>query len=196
MKLNKFAYLYSKPLGNHTLKITKIIPGNLLKKTWKYHGILSVRKSGNPEILFEACRLFKWTGFHGTGKSREFGCSFFPEGGICHKILKNIFLHGKFTSYTGNFELLKIKAYSKTGGGIQLQYFGFEASFGLRDISLMEWSFCNRLCKRLCCIWDCGLECILVVVYHSLGSGSRINVILWGWTKTGKMLKILVILPW
>ena len=35
MKLNKFAYLYSKPLGNHTLKIMKKIPGNLLKKTWK-----------------------------------------------------------------------------------------------------------------------------------------------------------------
>ena len=34
MKLNKFAYLYSKPLGTHTLKIMKIIPGNLLKKTW------------------------------------------------------------------------------------------------------------------------------------------------------------------
>ena len=32
MKLNKFAYLYSKPLGNHTLKIMKKIPGNLLKK--------------------------------------------------------------------------------------------------------------------------------------------------------------------
>ena len=51
MKLNKFAYLYSKPLGNHTLKIMKKIPGNLLKnleKSWKYHGILSVRKSGNP----------------------------------------------------------------------------------------------------------------------------------------------------
>ena len=32
MKLNKFAYLYSKPLGTHTLKIMKIIPGNLLKK--------------------------------------------------------------------------------------------------------------------------------------------------------------------
>ena len=31
MKLNKFAYLYSKPLGNHTLKIMKKIPGNLLK---------------------------------------------------------------------------------------------------------------------------------------------------------------------
>ena len=42
MKLNKFAYLYSKPLGNHTLKIMKKIPGNLLKKTWKNHGILSV----------------------------------------------------------------------------------------------------------------------------------------------------------
>ena len=51
MKLNKFAYLYSIPLGNHTLKIMKKIPGNLLKnleKSWKYHGILSVRKSGNP----------------------------------------------------------------------------------------------------------------------------------------------------
>ena len=32
MKLNKFAYLYSKPLGNHTLKIMKKIPGNLLLK--------------------------------------------------------------------------------------------------------------------------------------------------------------------
>ena len=38
MTLNKFAYLYSKPLGNHTLKIMKKIPGNLLKKTWKNHG--------------------------------------------------------------------------------------------------------------------------------------------------------------
>ena len=30
------------------------IPGNLLKnleKSWKYHGILSVRKSGNPEPM-------------------------------------------------------------------------------------------------------------------------------------------------
>ena len=29
------------------------LPGNLLKnleKSWKYHGILSVRKSGNPEM--------------------------------------------------------------------------------------------------------------------------------------------------
>ena len=52
MKLYKFAYLYSKPLGNHTLKLMKEIPGNLLKnleKSWKYHGILLVRKSGDPE---------------------------------------------------------------------------------------------------------------------------------------------------
>ena len=49
MKLNKFAYLYSKPLGNHTLKIMKKIPGNLLKnleKSWKYPGILSTQKVG------------------------------------------------------------------------------------------------------------------------------------------------------
>ena len=38
MKCNKFTYLYSKPLGNHTVKIMKKIPGNLLKKTWKNHG--------------------------------------------------------------------------------------------------------------------------------------------------------------
>ena len=54
MKLNKFAYSYSKPLRNHTLKIMKKIPGNLLKKpgkSWKYHGILSARKSGNPVLV-------------------------------------------------------------------------------------------------------------------------------------------------
>lgn len=71
-------------------------------------------------------------------KNREFGCSFFPEGGICHKILKNIFYTENLPPTPENFELLKIKAYSKTGGGIQLQYFGFEASFGLRDTLLME----------------------------------------------------------
>ena len=32
MKINNFVYLYSKPLGNHTLKIMKKIPGNLLKR--------------------------------------------------------------------------------------------------------------------------------------------------------------------
>ena len=60
MKLDKFSYLYSKPLGNHTLKIMKKIPGNLLKnleKSWKYHGILSVQKSGNPEFII----TFTWT---------------------------------------------------------------------------------------------------------------------------------------
>ena len=52
MKLDKFAYLYSKPLGNHTLKIMKKIPGNLLKKTWKNRGNImefcQSEKSGNP----------------------------------------------------------------------------------------------------------------------------------------------------
>ena len=51
MKLKKFAYLYSKLLGNHTLKIIK----NTWKftlKNWKNHGILSVRKCGNPAVVF------------------------------------------------------------------------------------------------------------------------------------------------
>ena len=52
MKLNKFAYLYSKPLGNHTLKIMKKYLENYLKKPLKIMEIswnLSVQKSGNPE---------------------------------------------------------------------------------------------------------------------------------------------------
>ena len=46
MKLNKFACLYSKPLGNHTFKIIKKILGNLLEHLEKWN--LSVRKSGSP----------------------------------------------------------------------------------------------------------------------------------------------------
>ena len=37
MKLNKFAYLYLKPLGNHTLKIMKKCL-EIYIKTWKNHG--------------------------------------------------------------------------------------------------------------------------------------------------------------
>ena len=37
MKLNKFAYLYSKPLGNHTLEIMKKYL-EIYLKTWKNHG--------------------------------------------------------------------------------------------------------------------------------------------------------------
>ena len=63
MKLSKFAYLYSKPLGNHTLKIMKKYLEIYLKnleKSWKYHGILSVRKSGNPEMrLFYFRKLWE-----------------------------------------------------------------------------------------------------------------------------------------
>ena len=45
--------------------------------------------------------------------------------------------------------------------------------FGDNLIDLLEGSFCNRLC----CIWDRGLKFILVVVYLSMGSVSKINVI-------------------
>ena len=37
MKLNKFLYLYSKPLRNHTLKIMKKYL-EIYLKTWKNHG--------------------------------------------------------------------------------------------------------------------------------------------------------------
>ena len=43
MKLNKFAYLYSKPLGNHTLKIMKKYleiyfkkPGKIMEISWNF----------------------------------------------------------------------------------------------------------------------------------------------------------------
>ena len=44
MKLNKFAYLYLKPLGNHTLKIMKKAPGNLLKNLEKSWNFVSPKK--------------------------------------------------------------------------------------------------------------------------------------------------------
>ena len=51
MKLDKFADLYQKQLGNHTLKIIKI-PGNLLKKTLKNHGnIIEFCQSGKVGTL-------------------------------------------------------------------------------------------------------------------------------------------------
>ena len=36
MKLNKFTNLYSKPLGNHTLKIMKKIPGKIMEISWNF----------------------------------------------------------------------------------------------------------------------------------------------------------------
>ena len=78
MKLDKFEYLYSKPLGNHTLKMMKKIPGNLLKtleKSWKYHGILSVQKSGNPEGVPNIFVSFG-TGKIGCGNGDFCGCNF------------------------------------------------------------------------------------------------------------------------
>ena len=63
MKLNKFAYLYLKPLRNHTLKIMKKNIWKFTKKTWKNHGILLVRKSGNPEECREYLNLNHVLGF-------------------------------------------------------------------------------------------------------------------------------------
>ena len=57
MKLNKFAYLYSNSLGNDTLKIMKKYLEIYFKKTWIYHGILSVRTSGNPDIAAKATSI-------------------------------------------------------------------------------------------------------------------------------------------
>ena len=58
MTLNKFAYLYSKPLGNHTLKIMKKIPGNLLKKTGNIMEFCKSEKVGTLFIPHMAATFF------------------------------------------------------------------------------------------------------------------------------------------
>ena len=68
MKLNKFAYLYSKLIGNHTLKIMKKIPGNLLKnleKSWKYQPEKVGTLSGHPggEVAQEECVMETGPGY-------------------------------------------------------------------------------------------------------------------------------------
>ena len=53
MKFKKVVHLYLEQLENYTLKIMKKyleIYQKKLEKSWKYHGILSVRKSGNPAL--------------------------------------------------------------------------------------------------------------------------------------------------
>ena len=50
----KVCILIFKTTWKSYLKNNEKIPGNLLKnleKSWKYHGILSVRKSGNPVFI-------------------------------------------------------------------------------------------------------------------------------------------------
>ena len=58
MKLNKFAYLYSKPLGNHTLKMMKKLPGNLLKNLEISWNFVSPQKVGTLLITMLLIILF------------------------------------------------------------------------------------------------------------------------------------------
>ena len=51
MKLNKFAYLYSKPLGNHTLKIMKKYLEIYFKKPGKIMEFCQSKKVGTLSIL-------------------------------------------------------------------------------------------------------------------------------------------------
>ena len=52
---------YLKNNEKNTWKFTK----KNLEKSWKYHGILSVRKSGNPVVMkYKRGNLFKWFSIH------------------------------------------------------------------------------------------------------------------------------------
>ena len=60
MKLNKvWIFIFETTWKSYYKTNLKKIPGNLLKKnlekSWKYHGILSVWKSGNPVYKITIC---------------------------------------------------------------------------------------------------------------------------------------------
>ena len=51
MKRNKFAYLFSKPLGNHTVKIDEKIPGKIMENTMEYCQSEKVEPCGHSRVL-------------------------------------------------------------------------------------------------------------------------------------------------
>ena len=62
MKLNKFAYLYSKPLGDHTLKIMRKKTWKFTKKpekSWKYREICQSEKVGTLSLLLDVFQLIE-----------------------------------------------------------------------------------------------------------------------------------------
>ena len=68
MKLKKYAYLFKTDWKLYFINNEKI-PGNLLKnleKSWKYHGILSVRKSGNPAWISFCSLSVKFSSEYGS----------------------------------------------------------------------------------------------------------------------------------
>ena len=77
MKLNKFAYLYSKPLGNHTLKIMKKYL-ELYLKTWKNHRNImefcQSEKVGTLSIDFKGSVSFGSLVFQNSSYYWSFGC--------------------------------------------------------------------------------------------------------------------------
>ena len=79
------------------------------------------------------------------------------------------------------------------GGAFVFRYSKFYIlCLAKRVLSCIYLCFCNKFWR----IWDCDLECTLVEVYFSMGSGSVINIIFWDWKEPGKMLKAQEILPW
>ena len=69
IKLNKFAYLYSKPLGNHTLKIMKKIPEHLLKNLEK---IMEISWNFISPKKWEPCLLLQININYSPQQAEEF----------------------------------------------------------------------------------------------------------------------------
>ena len=62
MILNKFAHLYSKPLGNHTLKNIEKNIWKFTRKTWTNHGILFLSEKVGTLILGNRGKIREFDG--------------------------------------------------------------------------------------------------------------------------------------
>ena len=111
------------------------------------------------------------TGNFQTEKTRE----------ICQNI-KNMFLHRAFTpQHSDNFEVITTKRCFRVVLECRCFPLAFEANFEMGN-DRMEWSFSTSSI-----VFVIIVQRVFVVVYVSVGSGSAINVIIWGWKAQGKV---------
>ena len=92
-----------------------------------------------------------------VGKTRNLDVHFSSDGitGNLPKNIDNMFSHRE------KFEGLESKRCTRIVVGNSYNLLTLKQILSWGDNPIMEWRFCNKLC----CIWDRGLKCILIVVY-------------------------------
>ena len=154
------------------------------RPTTRFPELTSFNRSGGPQVNNRvAMKQAIWMVILQTGKIQI----------ICPKKV----LYGEFTSNIGAiFKFQKIKGCTRS-----MVWYSYNI-LALKQI--LSWIQPNSkvkfLCNRLYCIWNCCFVCMLVAVYLSLGSGSRINISFWGKNKFKQVrsghLATLPLAPW